>query len=65
LLKETKAADDIHADATIDDHPKEAVDAEVMRITNENLVGSEGLDIAETVPGASMDSTDQAEETKV
>jgi hypothetical protein len=37
---------------------KGVVDAEVMRIANENLIGSGGLDATETVTGTSADGAD-------
>jgi hypothetical protein len=53
-----EAAENVHADAIIDDHPEGAVVAEVTRIANENVVNSDGLDVAKTVPRASTDDAD-------
>jgi hypothetical protein len=65
LLKETEAAENVHADTVIDDRLEGAVDADVARIINGNLMNSDGLDTAETILGASTGSTDQARELEV
>jgi hypothetical protein len=46
-------------------HPEGAIDDEVVRITSENLTTSDGQDVADAVPGASTDGTDQAGESEV
>jgi hypothetical protein len=65
LLKETEAAEDICANSVINDHPEGAANAEVVRIANENLMNSDGLDTAELVLRASTNGTDQARESEV
>jgi hypothetical protein len=60
LLKETEAAENIHFDAAIGDHPEGAIDAEVARIVSENTTDPDGLETAETIVGASMGGTNQA-----
>jgi hypothetical protein len=58
LLKETEVAENTRADAIIDDHREGAIDAEVTRITSENLMTSDGLDTVEVAPRESTDDTD-------
>jgi hypothetical protein len=65
LPKEAEVADDIRADTIIDDCSERAFDAKVVRITNENLMGSGGLDATENVLGASANDVDQVQETEV
>jgi hypothetical protein len=65
LPKEIKVGDNVRADGIIDDRPEVAIDVEVTRIPNENLKGSKGLEVAETVLRASVYDTDQVEETEV
>jgi hypothetical protein len=57
LLKETKAAENVRANAVIVDRPKGAIDAEVARIRNENVMSFDSLDVAETVSRVSTDDT--------
>jgi hypothetical protein len=57
LLKETKAVENVRANAIIVDRPKGAIDAEVARIRNENVMSFDGLDVAETVSRVPTDDT--------
>jgi hypothetical protein len=57
LLKETKAVENVRANAIIVDRPKGAIDAEVARIGNENVMSFDGLDVAETVSRVPTDDT--------
>jgi hypothetical protein len=50
-------AENVRADTVIGDFPEGVIDAEVVRIANENLANSNGMDAAETVSGASTDNT--------
>jgi hypothetical protein len=65
LPKEAEVADDIRADTIIDDRSERAFDAKVVGITNENLMGSGGLDATENVLGALANDVDQVQETEV
>jgi hypothetical protein len=46
-----EAAENIHPDVVIDDRPEGSINVVVARITNQNLMSFDGLDITETVPG--------------
>jgi hypothetical protein len=65
LLKETKVTENVRANAVINDRPDGAIDAEVATIRNENVMSSDGLDVAETVSRVSTDDTNRAGESEV
>jgi hypothetical protein len=61
LMKERELTENAPSEAAPGDHPKGAVDIEVVRITSENLTISDGVDVPEPVPRESTDGTDQME----
>jgi hypothetical protein len=65
LLKKAKEAENENFYIGVGNHPEEAVDAEVVRIVNENLADPDGLEATKIVPGASTDGTDRAGESEV
>jgi hypothetical protein len=65
LLKKAEEAENKNFDIGVSNHPEGAVDAEVVRIVNENLADPDGLEATKIVPGASTDGTDRAGESEV
>jgi hypothetical protein len=58
LVKEKEVTEDVHTEVVSDDHPKGAIDLEVTKITSENLMTSDGLDLMKTILRESTDGTD-------
>jgi hypothetical protein len=58
LVKEKEVTEDVHTEVVFDDHPKGAINLEVTKITSENLMTSDGLDLMKTILRESTDGTD-------
>jgi hypothetical protein len=65
LLKGKETTEDIHTEVVSKEHPEVAIDLEVVKITSENSMTSNGVDAAKTTPKESTDGTDRAGEVDV
>jgi hypothetical protein len=65
LLEKKEMTENDHVKTTSEGHPEGAVDLEVMKITSENMMTSNGLGTMENVPRESTDDTNQGGGAKV
>jgi hypothetical protein len=57
MLKKTTGFENKNADAGVGNEPNGAIDVQVERIVNENLVDPDSPGVTKAIPGASTDGT--------